>query len=200
MRPCKNYEDLIPLYLNDCLSSEEMLEVKNHLNDCESCRRFQMSLTAILAGMEADKVTAPHSYGAELVVALNQRLKKRKTRQKKMLWTIPAFSSVAAVIVITLINLMQINPNNDQWLIQFQQEHSYVSLSEVGYFGEILIDESDDSSDQFTSTTEDISMDVAYEIISELSIPEVDRYVMATSNLDDAEFQNIIDRMKNNIL
>jgi len=200
MKPCKQYEELIPLYLVDGLDTAGMLQVKKHIGDCEACRQYQLALSEIAMNIRADEISVPENYGAELVVKLNRRLEKRHRRQKRLLWTIPAFSSVAAMIVITLINIIQPNPNNDQWLKQFHQEHSYVSLSDVGYFGEFVVDDNGNSDDDLITSTDEMSESVAYEIISESSIPEIDRYLMATSNLDDSEFQSLISQMQKDIL
>ncbi|MBU1633058.1 hypothetical protein KJ762_00955, partial [bacterium] len=49
-------------------------------------------------------------------------------------------------------------------------------------------------------STDEIYKNAVYQIVEEQSLPEVDRYLMATVNLNDVEFQNIINKMKYEIL
>jgi len=200
MKQCNEYEDLIPLYVSGDLNSEEQAQVEKHLCECEKCRQYQMSLSSIVTVMQDDPLSVPDSYGAELVVALNRRLERRKARQKRLLWAIPAFTSTFAIILITVVSLMQPKIAANQWLAQFNQEHSYMNFSGVGYFGEILLESDIESTEEVTFTADDIYENVVYQIVEEQSLPELDRYLLATANLDDDEFQNVINQMKNEIL
>jgi len=200
MKQCKEYEDLLPLYSSGDLDSEKQIQVENHLRDCEACRQYQLSLSAIMAIMKQDRISIPDSYGAELVVALNRRLEKRRARQKQLLWAIPAFTSTVAILLITGFSLFNPETASSQWLAQFNLEHSYMNFSNVGYFGEILLEDDIDAVTESNFSTDEIYKNAVYQIVEEQSLPEVDRYLMATVNLNDVEFQNIINKMKYEIL
>jgi len=200
MNPCKEYEDLIPLYSTGDLDAESQIQVANHLRNCEACRQYQLSLSSIIAVMKQDRISIPGSYGAELVVALNRRLEKRKAQQKQLLWAIPAFTSTFAILLITVFSLFNSKTVSNQWLVQLNREHSYMNFSNVGYFGEILLDDDSDAVTETNFSTDEIVKNAIYQIIEEKSLPEVDRYLVATINLNDDEFQNIIKQMTNEIL
>jgi len=200
MNPCKDYEDLIPLYSSGGLDAENQVQVEKHLRDCEACRQYQLSLTSIIMAMKQDRISIPDSYGAELVVTLNRRLEKRRTRQKQLLWAIPAVTSTFAILLITVFSLFNPETTSNQWLAQLNQDHSYMNFSNVGYFGEILLEDESDATAEANLSMDEIFKNAVYQIIEEKSLPEVDRYLAATINLNDAEFQNIINEMKYEIL
>ena len=200
MKQCNEYEDLIPLYVSGDLSLEEQVQVENHLRECEICCQYQLSLSSVVAVMQSDPLSVPDSYGAELVVALNRRLERRKARQKQLLWAIPAFTSIFAIILITVFSLLKVPKGANQWLAQFNQEHSYMNFSDVGYFGEILLESDIESTEEAIFSTDDIYENVVFQIVEEQSLPKLDRYLLATANLNDDEFQNVINQMKNEIL
>jgi len=200
MKQCKEYENLIPLYLSGDLNPAELIKTENHLRECAACRAYQASLSSIITTMKKERITVPESYGAELVVGLNRRLEQRRARQKRMLWAIPALTSAAAVILITMLGLLQPKSATNQWLAGLNQEHAYVNFCDVGYFGEILLDDEAETAEDAILSTDEIYENTVYEIIEEQQLPEVDRYLMATANLNDDEFQNIINQMKQAIL
>ncbi|MBN2601051.1 MAG: zf-HC2 domain-containing protein, partial [Candidatus Marinimicrobia bacterium] len=196
MKQCKEYEDLIPLYVTGDLDAESQVEVEMHLHGCEACRQYQLSLSSIITTMNQDRIRIPKSYGAELVVTLNHRLEKRQARQKQLLWAIPAFTSTFAILLITVFSLFNSETSSNQWLAQLNQDHSYINFSNVGYFGEMLMEDDIDSAAETNLSTDEIFKNAVYQIIEEKSLSEIDRYLAATIQLNEAEFQNIINEMK----
>ncbi len=198
MQPCENIENLLPLFLSGDLNRDEQLEVKEHLQNCEKCRQYQSSLKAIITTMEKDTLAVPTTYGAELVVKLNKRLDRRKARQRWLTWTIPAFTTTLAVLLMIGISLLKPESAIQQWIVQFDQEHSYLNLLDSGYFGEILLD--DNSASETGLSVSEIYQNAVYRIVESHEIPEMDSYLMATANLSDGEFKQVIDQLKSEIL
>jgi len=200
MKACKDYEDLLPLYASGDLSSTDHEKVGQHLKECKECRDYQLSLSAITAVMEQDSVEMTPGYGAELVVALNRRLDRKSTWQKRLLWTIPAFATAMAVVVITVISLIKIEPADNQWIAELDWERNYLDFTNTGYFGEILADNSDISNGDVDLSTDDFYRDAAYQIVENPQISDVDSYLLATANLDDEDFEKVIEQLKYEIL
>ncbi len=196
MKVCKDYEDLLPLYVSDDLSSTDYNKVNEHLKECKECRDYQLSLSAITAVMERDSVEISPGYGAELVVALNKRLDRKSTWQKRLLWTIPAFATAMAVVVITVISLIKTEPAGNQWIAKLNLEQDYLNFTDTGYFGEILADDSDISNGDVDLSTDDLYRDVLYHIFENPQISEVDSYLLATANLDNENFEKVIEQLK----
>jgi hypothetical protein len=200
MKVCKDYEDLLPLYVSGDLSSTDHNKVKEHLKECKECRDYQLSLSAITAVMERDSVEMSPSYGAELVVALNRRLDRRSTWQKRLLWTIPAFATAMAVVVVTIISLIKTEPAGNQWIAELNQEYEYLNFSDTGYFGEIMVDDSSISNGDIDLSTDDLYRNAVYQIVENPQISVVDSYLLATANLDDEDFEKVIKQLKYEIL
>jgi len=200
MKACKNYEDLLPLYASGDLSSTDHNKVSEHLEECQECRDYQLSLSAITAVMEQDNVEMSPSYGAELVVALNRRLDRRSTWQKRLLWTIPAFATAMAVVVIITISLIKTGPAGNQWIAELNLEYDYLNLTDIGYFGEILVNDSDISNGDTDLSTDDLYRNVLYHIVENPQMSDVDSYLLATANLDDKDFKKVIEQLKYEIL
>lgn len=197
MKPCKEFENRIPLYVSGDLSDDERRRMTIHLQHCQVCRQYHSALAAIIDTMQQEpEIEPPASYGAELVIALNNRLVKRRKNQRRALWAIPAFASLSAFLIITAVSLFKSGDN--QWFEQFNQEHIYVNFSSVGYFGEFV--PADDPADTDLST-EDIVKNAIYQIVEKEPLyPEVERCVIATASLDDAEFRQLVYQMKREIL
>ncbi len=200
MKACKDYEDLLPLYVSGDLSSTDHNKVNEHLKECKECRDYQLSLSAITAVMERDVVEMSPSYGAELVVALNRRLDRRSTWQKRLLWTIPAFATAMAVVVITVISLIKTEPAGNQWIAEMDRERDYLNFTDAGYFGEILVNDSDISNGDTDLSTDDLYRGAVYHIVGNPQISDVDSYLLATANLDDEDFEKVIEQLKYEIL
>jgi len=200
MKACKNYEDLLPLYASGDLSSTDHNKVEEHLKECKGCRDYQLSLSTITALMERDVVEISPSYGAELVVALNRRLDRRSTWQKRLFWTIPAFATAMAVVVITIISLIKTEPAGNQWIAELNLEHDYLNFTDTGYFGEIPVDDSDISNGDVDLSTYDLYRDAVCQIVENPQICEIDSYLLATGNLDDEDFKKMIEQLKYKLL
>ncbi|MBL7067105.1 MAG: zf-HC2 domain-containing protein [Candidatus Marinimicrobia bacterium] len=200
MKSCKDYEDLLPLYTSGDLSSTDHNKVSEHLKECKECRDYQLSLSAITAVMKRDSVEMTPGYGAELVVALNGRLDRRSTWQKRLLWTIPAFATAMAVVVITIISLIETEPAGNQWVAELNRERDYLNFTDTGYFGEIPVDDSDISNGDIDLSTDDLYRDAVYQIVENPQISEVDSYLLATANLDNEDFEKVIEQLKYEIL
>lgn len=200
MKACKDYENLLPLYASGDLSSTDHNKVSEHLKECKECRDYQLSLSAITAVMKRDSVEMTPGYGAELVVALNRRLDRRSIWQKRLFWTIPAFATAMAVVVITIISLIRTEPVDNQWVAELNREYDYLNFIDAGYFGEIPVDDSDISNGEIDLSTDDLYRDAVYHIVENPQISDVDSYLLATANLDDEDFEKVIEQLKYEIL
>ncbi|MGC9365055.1 MAG: anti-sigma factor family protein [Fidelibacterota bacterium] len=200
MKPCKEFENRIPLYVSGDLTEAERRRVTDHLQDCPACRDYHSALAAIITSMKRQPVSEPPvSYGAELVVALNRRLENRKKRQQRLLWGIPAFVSTAVLLIFVATTLFRSDSN--RWFEQFNQEHVYVNFSSVGYLGEFLLEAPDDAIAESQLSTDEIYRNVLYRLVEEEPLcPEFDRCLVATATLDDAEFRQVVRQMKQEIL
>jgi hypothetical protein len=198
MKTCKKIKDLLPLYINNDVTEDERETVSAHLEECPACREYQLSLAAIIRAMKPDRIEVPVSYGAELVVALQERLKRRVTRQKRWLWAIPAFSSLAVVILIASIVLLKPRSVSDRWVSGLLQEQVYLDLAEIGYFGEILIDR--ESNSDLVLSTREFYRDAVNWIFNNSQSSDIDSYLLATTNLSDNDYSQVIKQLHNTIL
>jgi len=137
---------------------------------------------------------------AQNFVALNRRLDRRSTWQKRLFWTIPAFATAMAVVVITIISLIKTEPAGNQWIAELNLEHDYLNFTDTGYFGEIPVDDSDISNGDVDLSTYDLYRDAVCQIVENPQICEIDSYLLATGNLDDEDFKKMIEQLKYKLL
>lgn len=200
MKTCRKIKDLLPLYIGNDVTEDERRAVSAHLQECPACREYQLSLAAISRAMKPDKIEIPVSYGAELVVALEERINHRTARQKRLLWAIPAFTSFAVILLIVSVTLLKPRSPSNSWLSGLLQEHAYLNLAEIGYFNEILMDYESSGNGDLVLATHELYRDAVNWIINNSQISDVDTYLLATTNLDDDDYLQVIKQLKNEIL
>jgi len=200
MKACSKIKNLLPLYLSNDATEDECRLVTAHLDECPACREYRLALTAINRAMKPDKVEIPASYGAELVVALQERINHRIARQKHFLWAIPAFTSLAAILLIASITLLKPRAIPNQMLSGLLQEHAYLNLAEVGYFGEIQVDNELSGNGNLTLSTNELYHDAVNWIFNNPQNSDIDSYILTTTNLSDDDYSQIINQIKNEIL
>jgi hypothetical protein len=200
MKACRKIKDLLPLYISNDVTEDECRIVTAHLDECYDCRVYQLALAAINRAIKPDKVEIPASYGAELVVALQERINRRIARQKRLLWAIPAFTSLAVILLIASITLLKPRATSNKWLSGLLQEHAYLNLAEVGYFGEILVDNELCGNGNLTLSTNELYHDAVNWIFNNPQNSDIDSYILATTNLSDEDYSQVINQIKNEIL
>jgi hypothetical protein len=200
MKACRKIKDLLPLYISNDVTEDECRIVTAHLDECPDCRVYQLALAAINRAIKPDKVEIPASYGAELVVALQERINRRIARQKRLLWAIPAFTSLAVILLVASITLLKPQSPSNKWLSGLLQEHAYLNLAEVGYFGEILVDNELNGNGNLTLSTNELYHDAVNWIFNNPQNSDIDSYILATTNLSDEDYSQVINQIKNEIL
>jgi len=200
MKLCEDIQNLIPLYIMGDLSNEEKSRVKKHLESCDNCKKFAHELELISSAMSADKVEISQYYGSELVVNINNRFAKRKRVQKRLMWAVPAFSTIVLVFMVTLFSILNRSSLNNEFYADSEDTNIYFDLTHSGYFCEL------ESIDDLTEipgldeSTKDLNLDAAQIVLEDEYALPVDKYLLATVNLDDDEFENLIQEIKNKVL
>jgi len=200
MKACRKIRDLLPLYISNDVTEDERKIVIDHLDECPACREYQLALAAIKRAMKPDKIEIPVSYGAELVMALQERINRRIARQKRKLWAIPAFTSLAVLLLVVSVTLLKTRSTSNQWLSGLLQEHAYLNLAEVGYFGEILVDDELNGNGNLSLSTNELYYDAVNWIFNNPQNSDIDSYILATTNLSDEDYSQVIKQIKNEIL
>lgn len=87
---CHIIEDLIPLYIDDVLSSETKNDVENHLKYCNSCNKY-LDLYKYDSKLEIEALDDELEDSGEII------LKKIKKSQDRLKYTFIIFSIIVAV-------------------------------------------------------------------------------------------------------
>lgn len=110
MTNCKVFAALLDLYVDGELSPEEMLRVRDHLDECPACRTYVDDALAIRASFpDAEDTEIPDGFTEAVMTAVRQRgtpaKASRRTPWKKMLLPLAACFAVA-VLVLPLRDLL----------------------------------------------------------------------------------------------
>ena len=113
---CEIVKDLIPMYIDKTASDETLEAVKNHIKDCDDCKRFYKSCKAteervakrnLFSASDPDlkEVQMPE----ESYFNFSQKLKKRKNIHTIIAACI--FAAMTAYIVVDIINALKRKEN-----------------------------------------------------------------------------------------
>lgn len=110
MTNCKVFAALLDLYVDGELSPEEMLRVRDHLDECPACQAYVDDALAIRASFpDAEDTEIPDGFTEAVMTAVRQRgtpaKASRRTPWKKMLLPLAACFAVA-VLVLPLRDLL----------------------------------------------------------------------------------------------
>lgn len=200
MKLCEDIQNLIPLYIMGDLSKEEKSRVESHLESCDNCKEFSHDLGLISSAISADKVKVSPYYGSELVVKINDRFAKRKRIRKRLMWAVPAFSTIVLIFMVTFFSISNRNSLDNKFYGDLEDTDIYFDLTNSGYFCELtLIDDFTEIPD-LDESTRDLRWDVAKLVLEDEHALPIDKYLLAIVNLDDDEFENLIQEIKNKVL
>jgi len=184
---CKNIRELIPLLIEDVASPDERSLVELHCETCESCASFYKEALSIRKSMIAEKVETPDAYGSELIVNLNRRIDERRIRRRIFWRAIPAFGALTAVVLTVSIFM---------WENVRQKNESIAALSgnELA-LNETFFAELSDALNLSNSDEEYEKTVVRYILEDQQQLP-IDRYVLASSAMDESEFESFVNEIK----
>lgn len=93
---CERFVDLLPLYIDDVLESDQKAELEKHLSDCKDCKEELKFLREIMTDLsQMDLVSPPEGFRESLMV----RIKEEPKKQSFFLgWK--KYAALAAVFVI----------------------------------------------------------------------------------------------------
>lgn len=196
MKICRRIKDAIPLFMTGDLDASEKKLVETHLANCPTCQQFSRETQNLLKGLRPITITTNQNYGAELVVKIQNRLQNKRRRQKLMHYLVPAFSSIAILIVVGF-NILGNNSFSRQWLKHSAVVELYVDLTHSGCFtemSEIAFDQMDiGENDQIIG---EMRQKISAEIVAGESSVPVDDYVVATAYLTDQDFESFLKNVK----
>lgn len=202
MKPCKQYEELLPLYVRGDLDAATAGQLLNHLNSCPECRETQIAFQDIDRAIGEDKVAAPAGYAAELVVSIRRKLEHRQRNQRRLLWALPALATTAGVIVLTFLILSD-RPAQfkiNQKSVVLEDDALIVHLTDTGYFGEYALVDDPGENSAFNLDPDELVQDAALHLLEDFQSGGLDDYVIATTGLDDSEFNTLIEQLTLEIL
>jgi len=200
MKLCEDIQNLIPLYIMGDLSKEEKSRVESHLESCDNCKEFSRDLGLISSAISADKVKVSPYYGSELIVKINDRFAKRKRIRKRLMWAVPAFSTIVLIFMVTLFSISNRSSLNNEFYANSEDTDIYFDLTNSGYFCEL------ESIDDLTEihgldeSTKYLNLDATQLLLEDEHTLPVDKYLLATDDLDNDEFENLIQEIKNEVL
>lgn len=115
---CKDFEELIPLYLDGSISGDKKKELENHLDSCDSCREIYEQFKKI------DQIdTADIRIPEEVISSIKEEI----TSKPRTISFIPRFTGIAAAAAIILIILSLNKPKEDK---QFSTEKFISNVEE----------------------------------------------------------------------
>lgn len=183
MNRCKNIRKLVPLVIENAASLDECSQVKTHCETCESCASFYKEAFMIRKSMIVEKIETPDAYGSELIVNLNRRIDEHQIRRRILWRAIPAFSAMtAAILFVSILVLNGTFRNNTR-------TETDVVLNET--FSQELsgILNLTDSEDEYQNVV------VRYVLEDTQQLP-IDRYILASSAMDESEFELFVNEIK----
>lgn len=197
MKHCEVYSDLIPLHITGDLSRKDRVKVRKHLPECESCRQAEYELSRIHSAIRTDKIEIHPAYGGELVVKINNRMEKHRKFIRRLLWGIPAIVTTVILVVLAVSIFRNEAPSSDSFQAEFEDTYFIHDLTNSGYFGEIspVLNDSLGTED-LEDSVKDLFTDIVLYVLNKESAPSVDEYLLATSSLDDEEFDVFFEDMK----
>ena len=100
---CKDILDLIPLYVDNQLDEEEVLMVKEHIDQCENCKKeLDLMVSIMTKTKELPEVKASADFSAKVTAkAKHQKAKKQRT---VLLRSISSGVAVAAVLALCVVS------------------------------------------------------------------------------------------------
>ena len=202
MKVCNDISSRLPLFASGDLEPAETERIEQHLASCEACRAELQELREIEALIAADSVeVAPH-YGSSLVVNIQERLEReRRQKRQKALWLIPAFASIALLLVLTLTIFRSSQNGQSDFLSNLSQTALYAELTHGGFFDDTFY-RTDENGQLLEIETEqrEWNRHAAAYILNESFDTKLDDYVMATAAMDDDEFEQLLEQIKNEII
>jgi len=189
MQPCKILEDLIPLYISGDLDAAEADRVREHLSTCPSCQSFYHDLQKITKLLHAEPIEMDPAYGAELVVALNDRLHAREVRARR--WhKMMVYASTLLVIFSTVVLLKERFFKTEQPALSWSEDY-YSALLKIGYFNEMPLLAGSDEKEPLTVDKVNMVNDLALNVLTGNRLLPVEDFVEVTAPLAESEFESI---------
>ncbi len=202
MKVCNEFRNRLPLFVSGDLEAAETNRIEEHLAACEACRKAVQELRHLQTLMAADTVeVAPH-YGSSLVVDIQEQLeRRRRQKRQRALWLIPAFASIALLLVLSF-TVFSPGPNGDNdFLKDLSQTALYTELTHSGLFDDTFL-QTDENNQVWKLETDqsEWNRNAAAYILDEPLDTQLDDYVMATAGLDDDEFEQLLEKIKNEVI
>ena len=101
---CKQILNLIPLYIDNMLSDEEIDIVSRHLDSCKNCKcEFEFMKTIMGATKEISDVEIPKDFHKNLMQKAERLARQKRARRYLMLRRIGAGVAAAAVVALSVV-------------------------------------------------------------------------------------------------
>ena len=199
MKQCEYYRDLIPLYLGNDLSDEDMKIVKAHIESCEQCAKFAKNVEFIESSIAGEQPGIDKSYGAELVVNINDRIEKRRRNQKRFLVGSPVFASI--LLAVALIFIFKVDNASKSFISDINDTEVLLRMMNSGFLSEITyLDDVDDRISDLEATDANIIQGTIELVLEEDQAYPINSYLLATGNLNDSDFEKLVEEVYNSIL
>jgi hypothetical protein len=102
-KTCDDWAEAVSLMAADCLSADEAVEVREHLDRCPTCQQRFEQLVAVCGGLEASGPLAP-SAGETIVARMMAEIERRPALDRRMprRWGIGVSLAVAASLLVAV--------------------------------------------------------------------------------------------------
>lgn len=135
MIDCEIIKDLIPLYADDALSEKSKHTVHNHIEKCENCKDYYLSLTHNCDNINTNTTTSPETLKMSHIA-------KKLSRRKRLIRTIVSITTsiIVLIIVITVFDFARANQGQPPIFTLYHNktiidEGSDTPLSYTEYYG-----------------------------------------------------------------
>lgn len=189
MPPCKYYEDLLPLYVSGDLDSTETDRVRKHLTKCSACQAYYLDMQKLTEILRPEPIEIDPAYGAELVVALNNRLQARDIRTRR--WRPMLVYASALLVIIAAVFLIKNRFIGTENPVIPPQEDYYSTLLKIGYFNEMPLPELSDENGQLTLDNINWVSDIASKVLAGSQVLPVEDFIEVTAPLAESDFESI---------
>lgn len=191
MNLCEKTKEMLVLFTEDELSSEEKNFVRAHLEECDECRTELAKYQSIMKNLAPQEYSLPVSYSSELIVTINDRISKEKFRGLKLI-PVVSFASVVLVVAVTML----FNFNTDQTNSIVSEDYIlYKQYTGTSFYDDTEIyEETEEIADKLMP--EDY-IQSSQEYLLENTDEYSEAYSEIFGDLDDEAFDEIINNLKN---
>ena len=154
---------LLPDFVNNMLSGDELTMVNEHLATCSDCRREVEELKSLMSGLQHEITAAPSpQYWSSVLPRIHERI-ERKQEQRLPEWLVQFALPISAVVVL-IVGIVHLKlPANDNDFAEVQAIAKQLTADELRQAAETVTtpgfqESSSEEKDESASASDDKDM------------------------------------------